>query len=576
MTTLFSDSFAGTPGSSISARTPDVGFGGRNWGSSSLSYSNTTPGIENTTTSTGSTAFAIYGDDTVSFGFGDDVTASFSVAGESAPTGGFGIYVYAGGRSFSAFLVFSSSVWSMYVADNIGGESSHVTIPNLPTAASGTFQTFTLHVTATNATLTAPGGATASLTQATVDGTGFNAVRINIGKDVYLSQLVVTDPSVTTGHGTFALTAPSPTLASGRAGGSISGTLVAPSPTLISSLGGFSTLAAPTPNLSVIGHDATGGRSATLAAPRPALAAFAGATGRLISPKSTLVSTATSTALGAASVVAPTPTLLASGTTSAVAGAKLKAPTMKLVGYFGAVATVSVAGNPTVAATGTTGSVGIARLTAPLFDLSVGATSQNHGSAILAAPIGRMATTGAAWLIAPGAQLTAIGTAVVTVTHEAYALNLKHLDADSPDELTRYTNYPFDKILRYENSYFGVNATGLYLLEGSTDFADPTPTKVPWAFKTGMTDFDMPNLKTVNWAYFGGRMAPAATVSIHFGDTGEQSYAYATPRGASAQNYRQPFGRGIKSRYYAFEAEGSGELSLDSMMFDIAKLARKV
>ena len=187
-----------------------------------------------------------------------------------------------------------------------------------------------------------------------------------------------------------------------------------------------------------------------------------------------------------------------------------------------------------------------------------------------------MATTGAAQIVIPGPLLTAIGTATVAVTYEAYALNLKHQDAESPDELTHYTNYPFDKIVRYQNSYFGVNATGLYLLEGTTDFAEPAPTPVLWAFKTAMTDFELPNLKTVNWAYFGGRMAPAATVSIHFGDTGEQSYAYATPRGASAQNYRQPFGRGIKSRYYAFEAEGAGVLSLDSILFDIAKSARKV
>lgn len=237
---------------------------------------------------------------------------------------------------------------------------------------------------------------------------------------------------------------------------------------------------------------------------------------------------------------------------------------------------ISISGGPILQASGKVGGVGYATITAPLFELTAGATKQNGGSAVLMAPSPRMATTGAAWVLAPGARLTAIGTAVVAISYEAYALNLKHANPDSVDELTHYTNYPFDRIVRYKNSYYGMNSTGLYLLEGTTDFAEPTPTKVPWAFKTCMTDFKTPNLKTVNWAYFGGRMAPAATVSIHFGDTGEQSYAYATPRGASAQNYRQPFGRGIKSRYYALEAEGDGELSLDSLMFDIAKSARKV
>jgi hypothetical protein len=91
-----------------------------------------------------------------------------------------------------------------------------------------------------------------------------------------------------------------------------------------------------------------------------------------------------------------------------------------------------------------------------------------------------------------------------------------------------------------------------------------------------MTDFQSANLKTVNWAYFGGRMGPAATVSIHYGDTGQESYAYATPRDASAQNYRQGFGRGIKSRYFALGAAGNGALSLDHIVFNIATMARKV
>lgn len=310
--------------------------------------------------------------------------------------------------------------------------------------------------------------------------------------------------------------------------------------------------------------------------PAPALLGYSGARAELTAPNASLAVAATFVGWGSAQLAPRVPALAATGKVSAVASAALTAPAGRAAGYFGSVISVSVSGSPTVAATGTTGALGRAEITAPLFDLSIRATAQNHGSAVLAAPTGRLATTGAAWLVAPGATLTAIGTAVVAVSYEAYALNLNHRNPDSPDELTRYTNYPFDRIVRYENSYFGMNATGLYLLEGTTDFADPTPTKVQWGFKTGLTDFDSPNLKTVNWAYFGGRMAPAATISIHYGDTGEQNYAYSTPRGAEAQNYRQPFGRGIKSRYYAVEAEGSGALSIDSMMFDIASMARKV
>lgn len=392
-----------------------------------------------------------------------------------------------------------------------------------------------------------------------------------------VSSAAIVAPSSTAiayGGGWAVLVAPKATVVAGVTPAVGTANITAPRATLAAFGGARIDVVAPMIELSALGSLSTYGVKAQ--APMARVAGFGGLSCSLTAPKPTLLAVGTAWVKGGAAIEAPAPTLTATGTVSAVASSATLAPMAKVIGYFGAVASIEVAGKIVVAASGTAGATGGATIKAPLYELTASGAAQNYGIAILAAPSARMAASGAAWILAPGAQLTAIGTAVVAVSYEAYALNLKHSNPDSPDELTRYTNYPFDKILRYENSYFGVNATGLYLLEGSTDFADPTPTKVPWAFKTGMTDFDMPNLKTVNWAYFGGRMAPAATVSIHFGDTGEQSYAYATPRGASAQNYRQPFGRGIKSRYYAFEAEGSGELSLDSMMFDIAKLARKV
>jgi hypothetical protein len=137
--------------------------------------------------------------------------------------------------------------------------------------------------------------------------------------------------------------------------------------------------------------------------------------------------------------------------------------------------------------------------------------------------------------------------------------------------MTRYTNYPFDRIVRYKNSYFGMNSTGLYLLEGTTD----NGTAISYEVKTAMTDFDSPQKKTVEMAYFGARFG-AATISLHVGESGTESYSYTTPRGAAAQNYRQAFGRGIKSRYYALSVAGSETFSLDTLTLNIAELARKV
>ena len=118
-------------------------------------------------------------------------------------------------------------------------------------------------------------------------------------------------------------------------------------------------------------------------------------------------------------------------------------------------------------------------------------------------------------------MMTATGHAVVAATYEAYAINLNHKPRPGVvpvDEMTHYTNFPFDRIVRYKNSYFGVAADGLYLLEGTTDHAEPTPTPIPWLWKTGLTDFRTPQKKTVESMYFGGRLGPAASVSLHAGD----------------------------------------------------------
>ena len=313
--------------------------------------------------------------------------------------------------------------------------------------------------------------------------------------------------------------------------------------------------------------------------PAPTLLGYSGARAELTAPSASLAVAATFVGWGSAQLAPSVPTLAATGKVSAVASAALTAPAGRAAGYFGSIISVSVSGSPAVAATGTTGALGRVALTAPLFDLAVRATAQNHGSAILAAPTGRLATTGAAWLVAPGATLTAIGTAVVAVSYEAYALNLKHNPTpgvEPVDELTRYTNYPFDRIVRYKNSYFGMNSTGLYLLEGTTDFATPTPTEVPWSYKTALMDMKSVQLKNVSMAYFGGRMGPAATVSVYVGEASVAPYNYTTPRDATAQNYRQPLGKGLKSRYYAFGASGTGELTLDTLSLDVAVLARKV
>ena len=356
-------------------------------------------------------------------------------------------------------------------------------------------------------------------------------------------------------------------------GGSFAG-LLSPAAVVSGYAGALVSLDLPRPRVNSAGHDSTGEWDASLTAPRPELSAFGGGAASISAAPPVTTSTATVTLWGNARLEAPGASLSASGTVSGMGQAALTLSTpYKLVGYSGAVTSITLAGRYTVQAQSTVGSIGGAAITCPLFELTSTATAQNYGSANLLAPAARLGAQAQAWLAAPGFQLTAIGSATITATYEAYAVNLLHRNTDAPvNEATRYTNFPFTHVVRYKNSYYGANSTGLYLLEGTTDDG----MAIPWEFKTTITDFESPMGKTAVSAYFAGRMGPEATVGIHLGESGDVSYSHSTPRGPVAQNYRQVFGLGLKARYYALSVAGEGIMELDSVEFNTKTLSRRI
>ena len=352
-------------------------------------------------------------------------------------------------------------------------------------------------------------------------------------------------------------------------------TLAIPALTAAGYGGADANLTLPSFTSVVLGHDSTGEQAAAISLPMLSVEATAGANATATLPSLSVSAAATATGWAIADIEIPALTAASTGTVSGMGRAAIRLPSMGSSAYAGALCSVTI-GGITVQAEGTTGGIGGAQITLPLFEAVAVATAQNYGSVAITLPSLSVHSGGnAATVNLPSLTLTAIGTATVTVTYEAYALNLNHKEdprKQPVDELTRYTNYPFDKIVRYKNSYFGMNSTGLYLLEGTTDDG----TAIAWDFKTHISDFGTAQKKTVEYAYFGGRMPAAVTVTLHVGEKGDEVYNYTTPRGAFAQNYRQAFGRGVKSRYYALEAAGSGDLTLDSITLNIATLARKV
>ena len=578
MTTLLIDSFTGS--GTLPGHTPDTPFGGYSWTANAGTMNLTGGKITPTSTNVANITSVRYGAYGTGIGLSQNIycevkfTTGPSVGG-ALDHEGLTVDLLINGFEYifsvygSTYFTPGTTTWYARLAN--------ATEQTVPAIAANTEYTAVFNKTGAGVTLNIL-GLTLTDTLSDADSSGLTWMELKLGGTMSVGNLLLAD-AVPASVLTASITAPAGTVTGAFSSPlGISSSLLAPAATLKAYFGGSLKITPPSALLSGSILNTAGNNAALFTAPPGKALAYFGANAKLAAPAWQIASALTSTALLRAGISAPSGYLAAAVTVSQVMRGAMTSPMGALVGYGGALISITTPMG-TLQSSFNGGAVMRGAITAPLFDLSATLTRNGKLSADLLSPMLQRAGVLQAWLIAPGAQLTAIGTAVVAVSYEAYALNLKHNPTpgvEPVDELTRYTNYPFDRIVRYENSYFGMNSTGLYLLEGTTDFAEPTPTKVQWGFKTGLTDFDSPNLKTVNWAYFGGRMAPAATISIHYGDTGEQNYAYSTPRGAEAQNYRQPFGRGIKSRYYAVEAEGSGALSIDSMMFDIASMARKV
>ena len=559
MAQLFYDNFGGS--GSINGRTPDVPISGVTWANISTGLTMSGGDALTATASPGSSGNAVYGSSGGSYGLPADTTTTFYITttanalNPSYAGAGFYLTIFDGGLSASFFMDFDGTDWTL---------SDSVTSVVVTVAASTTYSG-TYRVVGGTQTLTFL-GQTLTTTDALVNGNGFAGMNLIIGKMVAVNSISTWETETMTGI----LTAPSP-LMKGYFGSVAR--LAAPVGLVANTWGSVIALTAPMGVLRSVMHNSEGENAAALTAPMGVLEASFGGVAKLSAPKGTLAATGTVSGKITAALTAPMGVMAASGVGSPYSmTAQLRAPMGRMIGYSGAVAAI-ISPMGFVTSTGTTGGKMDAAIVAPLFELTATMTRGQTMSAELIAPMMRPVASMQAYLIAPMGQLTAIGHAVVTATYEAYAINLKHNSDKAVDEVTRYTNFPFTKIVRYKNSYFGLGSDGnLYLLEGTTDAG----TAIPWSFKTGITDFGSSFEKTVVSAYFRGRMGASEKVQLYAGEKAAKVYNYSNPRGAKAQNYRQKFGLGIKDAYYALGASGSGVMELDAIETEIHEMTRRI
>lgn len=281
---------------------------------------------------------------------------------------------------------------------------------------------------------------------------------------------------------------------------------------------------------------------------------------------------ATASTMARAEIKLPAVVAYGSATAWGQAEAALVLPAFAAVGQSGARATVQL---PAVQALGSATAEGMAA--AAIVLPTIRAFGEAFNEAFARAELMLPAVAAGGWVEAvltlPAVRGRIEFSVEDIIEHEAYAINLRSSLESGGNEVTRYTHFPFNRIVRWRGQYVAMAADGLYLLGGATDAG----VQIPWRIRTGTTDFGKPQNKNTASAYVGGRMGPASTFRVFTGEKLDNSYPYTTPRGETAQNYRQKFGRGLDARYYALEIAGDGEFQMDDLDVEVvAKRTRRI
>lgn len=350
-----------------------------------------------------------------------------------------------------------------------------------------------------------------------------------------------------------------------------------PTLTLVSDFGAAAdNLTLPMLTLDASMHQAEGENHVDVTLPMLTLEADMGGQINGTLPMPTLDAAMTGTAVITVDITLPMLTLDAGMTASEVVTFDLRLPMLTLESYFGGEVQVDLP-MVTLGANITAGGLITFDLRLPMFTLDAQATRQNSGWIEATLPMLVPVASITADLTLPMLQLDAQITAVVAVTYEGYAVNLRAEDGTVGGfQVSHYTGFPFLQILRFQGHYYGLAADGLYKLEG----ADDAGAAIPWNWKTGFTDFGTSHFKQVNSVYVGGRRGVGSVFTSYHGESagGAVAQTHANVRLADAQTHRQKFGMGNKATYFALgevDATG-GAMDTESLDFEVNVLKRKV
>lgn len=299
--------------------------------------------------------------------------------------------------------------------------------------------------------------------------------------------------------------------------------------------------------------------AAALTGPSPKAVGYVGAQAAVTGPSPKLTIAGTIPNVGRITATIGSPIVSAHGFGGSYSTATLRpVQSLSMRAYTGAqLVSATLHDGFVLSAKSTQDNVGRLTATLPLFQVVASGTGSD--GAVLNATLPMIAPTPSARLnemLPDGYVIEAVGSAVVAVAYEAYAINLRPPGMGTPQEdvnaVTHFEGFPFDQIIRFGTDYYGVAKDGMYLIGGDTD----NGAAIPWYFQTAETDFGETALKRVVSLTIGGNVTTdiIATVTAEPPELPgtRVDYDYVTQRSSAAQNARVNTGKGLRSRYYSF------------------------
>jgi PKD repeat protein len=176
------------------------------------------------------------------------------------------------------------------------------------------------------------------------------------------------------------------------------------------------------------------------------------------------------------------------------------------------------------------------------------------------------ASTSTAYLVLPMFTLDAYAKSVAIEQYSVYAVNLKNMG------ISKYTNYNFNSLCKWQGQYFGINDNGLYVLEGDNDHG----TAISAVIETGRDDFKMRNIKRLADAFLTMR----GDGEYVFGFITEEGEVYEFPVTSNeldAGTIKIDGGKGGRSQYWGirFRNVAGAKFEIEALEINAEMLRRR-